>query len=184
MAPVPEGERHVRAHEGLAIATSGARDGNDNRASRAIGIQQAQADAPERFDDGVGVLRACLVTIPAAARYDTEHGHAELIHLRASGDGAAQMLGQEGASTTQHQAKQQANCKLLGQADSHGLEREGGVVDDLDLSNRDRFRNPCLLVLDAKLIGDLSRIVDPLHQPRILGFGCRQLLQASRQAHS
>src|SRR5881396_1571502 len=46
----------------------------------------------------------CVITpntislgVPVQMRYHPDHGHAELLHLHALGDGAAQAVGQEGA---------------------------------------------------------------------------------------
>ena len=55
------------------------------------------------------------------------------------------------------------------------------MVDDLHLPNGNRLGDLRLLVLDAKLICDLLRIVDPLGQPRFFLFGRRQLLLAGSQ---
>src|SRR5439155_10419654 len=61
---------------------------------------------------------------------------------------------------------------------------ERGMVHNLDLSHRDRLGDPCLLILDTEVVGNLARIVNSFRQPRVLRFGGGQLLQAPRQTGS
>ena len=124
------------------------------------------------------------MAVAAAARHDPQYGHAELVHLDSPGDRAAQMLSEKGGPSPEHQTEQQPQRKLLAHADAHRSRGERGMVHNLDLSHCDRLRDPCLLVLDAELVGNLAGIIDPFRQPRVLRFGGGQLLQAPCQTGS
>ena len=103
-----------------------------------------------------------------------------MLHLDSPRDRARHAVGYEGAGCAEHQAHEQTEDELLHEPDAGGFRRERGVVDDLDLPNRNGLGDPRLLVLGAERIRDFPCIVEPFGEAGLV----RVVLQISRPARS
>src|SRR5437867_9593161 len=134
MVRIGKRERQVRADKRLSITAPRTRHRHYDRGSRAVHVQDVEPDAAERLDHGVRALRSFLVGVPATRGHDTEHRHAEMLHLDALADGPAQAVGQDGARGAEYEADEQPEPEQLREPDPGSFDRARDVVDDLDLA--------------------------------------------------
>src|ERR1043166_9668825 len=99
-----------------------------------------------------------------------------MLHLSSAVNRATEVVGREGTRSAEHEANEQPEREQLRQPDAGGVDRAGGVVNDLHLPGGRGLADPCSLVRDAQLIRNLSRVLDAFAESRLP----RVLLEAPR----
>src|SRR2546430_9184056 len=77
---------------------------------------------------------------------------------------AVELVGQEGAASTEQDTEQQAEHDRPRPAHADGTARQRGEINDLHLPRLHRLRNARFLIFRPQLVGDAPRVLDLLRQ--------------------
>ena len=163
---VGECQSKIRRDERLPLATPRAGDREQRGPRDAVRVHHIESDAAHRFHDRRRTIRRVAVRVG----HDAENREPEVRDVFAAMHRAVELVGQEGAASTEQDTEQQAEHDGPRPAHADGTARQRGEINDLHLPRLHRLRNARLLIFRPQLVGDAPRVLDLLRQQLVRGL--------------